>query len=515
MSTDYILETKGLYKEFYGNLALDDVSISFLPGEVHAVCGENGAGKSTLMKVLCGAYIPEAGDIIVKGKKAVMKSAQDMVTYGISIIFQEFNLMPHLSIDENIYISNLYRKGKSPVLDKRAQREATKKLMEDLNLELNPKTLVSELSVSEKQMVEIAKALSVNADIIIMDEPTAALNNQEVEKLYNILGKLKAKGKTIIYVSHRMKEIFDLADRVTVLRDGKFVATKSIKEVDHESIASMMVGRNVQLHEQKFRSISAAPVLEVDSLTKEGSFRDVSFQLHKGEILGISGLMGCGREDVAKAIYALETYDSGKIVLNGKEIRAKTPADAMREGIMYLTDDRKESGIYSKMDVGENIAINALDQIKGKDKILISSKKFRELIGHYINYLNVKCAGAGQKAMFLSGGNQQKLLIARALTRECSALVLLEPTRGVDIATKAEIYGLLTRLSEQGMGILVVSSDLPEMITICDRILVMFQGEQVGEFMQKDAEEQAIMLMAIGKRLEQEGKSNEVLEDLG
>ena len=503
---DIILRTEHIHKEFYGNVALDDINIEIKRGEIHALCGENGAGKSTLMKVLCGVYIPEAGSIYIKGEKIHLKVPRDMTKYGISIIFQEFNLMPDLTVAENIYLPSSETIGKSILINRKRQNIKIQALLDKLEINIKPNTLVRDLSVSEKQMIEIAKALFSEAEIIIMDEPTASLNSTEVSQLYKILSKLKSDNKTIIYVSHRMQEIFDLSDRVTVLRDGKYIDTCNTRDLNHEKIANMMVGREIKLHNYQKRNIADEYILKVDDLCKHGVYENISFKLRKGEILGISGLMGCGREELAKTLYGLNDYDNGSIKLYGKDVKIKNPSDAMKQGLMFLTDDRKDSGIFGKMGVGDNIVMNEIDKLKSPKSPFISKTKYNDLISKYMGFLKIKCTGPKQEVVSLSGGNQQKVVLARALTGECKIVLLLEPTRGVDIATKAEIYSTLTELANRGVSFIFISSDLPELLSMSDRLLVMWQGRITGEFIHdENMTEEAVMLCAIGKDREKSG----------
>lgn len=494
-----ILETKNISKEFYGTLALDDVSISINEGELHAIVGENGAGKSTLMKILCGLYLPDKGSIWIKRKKAKIKTVRDSVNYGISIIFQEFNLMPDLTIAENIFIPDLKTIKKTLFLDIKNQKKETKKLLDKLNLDLSPDTLVGDLNVSEKQMIEIAKALSKNSDIIIMDEPTASLNNTEVEELYNIINILRNSGKTIVYVSHRMKEIFDLADRVTVLRDGKVVGTRSIKDVEDSEIINMMVGRNINNFYPDVVKPNEKIVLEVESLCKKNIFEDISFKLYEGETLGISGLLGCGRDDVAKAIYGLNNYESGTIRIYGNKVQIKNPNDAIKYGIQFLTDDRKDSGIFQYMNISDNLTFNVLNKLCQKNHIIISSKKEKEVVNKFVKLLDIHYQSLKQQVMFLSGGNQQKVLLGRLLATSCKIIILMEPTRGVDVGTKTEIYKLIELLNKERVSIIMISSDLPEMLNTCNRLLVMWDGRIVKEFDNKEATEQNVMAYSTGK----------------
>jgi len=488
------IEIKNITKLFPGVKALDNVSFSIEEGEVHAIVGENGAGKSTLMKILGGMYQADSGEFYIRGKKQEIHSIQDAMKNGISVIYQELNLMPELTVAENIFASALPVKG--GILDSKSLNEETQKLIDSMSLALRPTDLVSMLSVSQQQMVEIAKALSRNAEIIIMDEPTGALNNQEVEVLYGIIKRLKEQGRTILYISHRMKEIFDLSDRVSVLRDGCYVATKKTSELDHDALVKLMVGREVSQYYKSAENEPGDVVFEVEGLTKEGMFHNVSFHVRAGELLGMAGLMGCGREEIVKTVYGLMRPDAGTIRLQGRELTIKSSRDAIREGIGFVTEDRKGSGIFALMTVRENITINILRGIARAG--IISGAKEQELLEKYTKRMNMKYAAHHQRIVNLSGGNQQKFLLARALASDCKVLIMLEPTRGIDVGAKAEIYALLEELASSGMAVIVVSSELPEILSICHRTLVVFQGTVTGDIPRADMDEMGIMQCATG-----------------
>ena len=487
-------EMKNINKSFPGVKALTDVSLAFEKGEVHAVVGENGAGKSTLMKILGGLFDMDSGQIFIDGKKVEIRSISDALRNGISVIYQELNLMKALTVAENIFVSDL--PGRMGCISYRTLNRKTQELIDSLGLKIKPTDTVGMLSVSEQQMVEILKALSQNSEIIIMDEPTASLNNQEVETLYNIIHRLKADGKTIIYISHRLREVFDLSDRVSVLRDGQFVGTKEIGELDENKLVQMMVGRDIsQLYKYAAHPLGDI-LLEVNGLTKEGIFTDVSFTLRAGEVVGMAGLMGCGREEIVKAIYGLRYTDAGSLAVNGKITVIRRPSHAIKAGIGFVTEDRKDAGVFALMTVRENITMNILKQISRFR--LIPAQKERALLGRYTKSMNMKYASETQRIMNLSGGNQQKFVLARALAAECKILVLCEPTRGIDVGAKAEIYQLLSDLSKQGYAILVISSELPEIMSICYRTLVIYQGKVTGNILRDEMDENLIMRCATG-----------------
>ncbi|MDR0670748.1 MAG: sugar ABC transporter ATP-binding protein [Oscillospiraceae bacterium] len=399
-----LIEAKKICKLFPGVKALSDVTLSVEKGEVHAVVGENGAGKSTLMKILGGMYSMDSGQILIDGKECEIKNIADSLRHGISVIYQELNLMPALTVAENIYVSAL--PGRVGCVNYRELNRRAQALIDSLGLQIRPTDYVSALSVSQRQMVEILKALSHNSEILIMDEPTAALNNQEVETLYGIIRRLRADGKTIIYISHRLREVFDLSDRVTVLRDGQYIGTRAIGELDERKLVELMVGRDIsQLYRYAAHPLGDA-LLEVKGLSREGVFSDVSFSLRAGEVVGMAGLMGCGREDIVKAIYGLMRCDAGTVTVNGETADIRCPSDAIKKGIGFVTEDRKDAGIFALMTVRENITINILRAI-AKFR-LISAQKERELLATYTKSMNMKYADEAQRIMSLSGGNQQK-----------------------------------------------------------------------------------------------------------
>ena len=401
--------------------------------------------------------------------------------------------MPELTVAENIFASGLPVHG--VVLDIRTMNARAQELIDSMNLSLKPTDMVGMLSVSQQQMVEIAKAISHESDIIIMDEPTGALNNQEVDVLYALIRRLKESGKTILYISHRLKEIFDLTDRVSILRDGQYVATKRTEELTHNDLVKLMVGREVD-HRR---------MLEVKNLTRAGMFEDVSFSVRSGELLGVAGLMGCGREEIVKAIYGLIRPDGGTVTLGGRQLQMKGPLQAIRDGIGFVTEDRKSAGIFALMTVRENLTMNILRSISRFG--LISDAKEQELLENYKKRMNMKFSSPAQRIVNLSGGNQQKFLLARALASDCKVLIMLEPTRGIDVGAKAEIYELLEELAKSGLAIIVVSSELPEIISICHRTLVVFQGRITGNLSKTEMDEVTIMECATGTSERLDGDS--------
>lgn len=499
------IELQHITKTFYGVKALDDVSLSFRKGEIHAVVGENGAGKSTIMKVLGGLYFADSGEIYIDGVKQNIHSVSDALRSGVSVVYQELNLMPELTVAENIYLHDM--PVKSILVDKRTMNQQAQALLDSMGLDIKATDSISLLSVSQQQMVEIAKALSHDADIVIMDEPTAALNIKEVDTLYSIIRNLKAQGKTVIYISHRLKEIFDITDRISILRDGHYIDTKVTAEITQDELVAMMVGRTISQFYTTADHPYAETVLEARHLSKEGLYSDISFELHRGEVLGIAGLMGCNREEIVKSLYGLIHPDAGQVILHGETVidagknknDLDTPLNAINHGIGYVTDDRKASGIFALMSVRENISISVLKTLSRLR--IISAAKEQDMLEKYTQKMNMKYAGFYQRINSLSGGNQQKFLLARTLATQCKVLILLEPTRGIDVGAKAEIYSLLETLAkEEGMAILMVSSELPEIIKNCHRSLVIFQGKLTGNIDKEDFDENLIMQCATGNR---------------
>ncbi len=484
-------------KKFPGVHALDKARFELRSGEVHALIGENGAGKSTLMKVLTGVYTKDSGHIFYKGKEIEVispKAAQDL---GIGIIHQELNLMPHLTVAQNIFIGREPRaKGLGFILDEKEINRKTKEMLDIIHLDIDPRTKISDLTVAKQQMVEIVKALSHNSEVLIMDEPTAALTESEIEELFRIILQLREKGVGIVYISHRMDELKKICDRVTVMRDGCFVNTSNMKDVTIDEIINMMVGRTI------FESAPEIPdnpsdetVLEVSNLNRGSSIKNVSFKLKKGEILGFAGLMGAGRTEVARAIFGADKLESGDIYVFGEKREIETPSDAVKYGIGYLSEDRKRYGLTLGMDVDTNNALAAFSKFLGIFG-WVKRKKTRAAAEHYVEALKIKTPGIYQKTKNLSGGNQQKVVIGKWLTRDCNILIFDEPTRGIDVGAKSEIYRLLNDLAAQGKSIIMISSELPEVLRMSHRILVMCEGRITGELSASEANQEQIIKYA-------------------
>jgi ribose transport system ATP-binding protein len=489
-----LVEMTGISKSFPGVHALEDARFELLPGEVHALVGENGAGKSTLMKILAGIYKRDAGSIRIKGREEEVPSPHAAQSLGISMIHQELNLMYHLTVAQNIFIGREPRRGL--LLDEGALNAKARQLFDDLHLNLDPRTRVGSLAVAQQQMVEIAKALSYDSAVLIMDEPTAALTDTEIEELFRIIRQLRDQGKGIVHISHRLEELKQISDRITVMRDGRYVATVGTAEAEIQQIISMMVGRAVfeatpELPEKRDPNV----VLEVKGLNRGRQVRDISFQLHRGEILGIAGLVGAGRTEVMRAIFAADRPESGEITMNGKPVTIRSPSDAVRNRIAYLSEDRKRYGLALGMDVEVNIVLASLRRFANSFGWVRTSATRKQAL-EQVQALAIKTPGITQLAKNLSGGNQQKVVIAKWLTADTDILIFDEPTRGIDVGAKSEIYRLLNDLAKQGKSIIMISSELPEILRMSHRILVMCEGRITGELSAAEATQERIMTLA-------------------
>lgn len=490
-----LLEMSGITKQFLGVHALKNAKLELKSGEVHALLGENGAGKSTLMKVLGGIYGLDEGSISIDGKEVQINSVKDAKHYGISIIHQEIVLVPYLSIAENIYLGREPLK-KFKFIDKKLMYDNAQKLLDDFGLELSARKHVEKLTVAQQQMIEIIKAVSFNSKIIVMDEPTSSLTEKEVRFLFRTIRNLKEQGVGIVYISHRMNELFEITDRITVMRDGAYIGTVVTKDTSHDKLISMMVGRELSNYYIKDSAYTEESILKVNNLTKKGIVKNASFELKKGEILGFSGLVGAGRTELMKCIFGLETFEQGEIIVNGQKAVIKNPNDAIKNKIAYVTENRKEEGLFLIQSVQYNITIKVLHKFMRYFKV--NSKYENKETNQYIKSLAIKTTGAEQEVKNLSGGNQQKVLISRWLATNPKVLILDEPTRGVDVGAKAEIYSIMNKLAKEGVSIIMVSSDLPEVINMSDRIAVMCKGE-IKTILNKDQfNQQTIMHYATG-----------------
>ncbi|WP_158626133.1 sugar ABC transporter ATP-binding protein [Arsenicitalea aurantiaca] len=487
-----MLSARGLTKRFAANVVLDGVDFDLLPGEVHAIVGENGAGKSTFIKLLSGIYQPDGGEMRLEGAPASFRGPQDSMGRGVIVIHQELSLAPHLSVEENIFLGHFPRRF--GVIDRRHMREEATRLLQRLLVDIPPATRAGDLSIAQQQMVEIAKALSHDARVLILDEPTAVLDSDRAELLFKVMETLKAEGIGIVFISHHLEEIFRIADRVTVLRDGKVTGTADVADVDQEWLVRHMVGRGFSFERVAQDLSDRETVLVCEGLASPGRFADVSFTLARGEILGIAGLVGAGRSEIARALVGTLPVSSGKVTLEGRAARFSNPRAAARAGLYYLTEDRKAEGILPNRPVRENATIANLKAFLRNG--LLSRRAENRFIADYTRQLDIRMAGPGVEIRNLSGGNQQKVLLARALSVRPKVLVLDEPTRGVDIGAKQEIYSFIRQLVDEGMSILLISSEMEEILRLSDRILVMRQGRIAATLQHSEADEASIMRAA-------------------
>ena len=488
---EVILTMKGIDKSFPGVHALDHVDLEVRRGEVHALMGENGAGKSTLMKVLTGIYTKDSGTITYEGREVEFHNPKEAQEAGIVIVHQELNMMGHLTVAQNIFIGREPRSGLF-IRDAAMNAEA-RKLFQQLNIEIDPKETMSNLTVAKQQMCEIAKAISHEAKVIIFDEPTAALTDTEIDQLFVIIRDLRAKGYGIVYISHRMDEIKKITDRVSVMRDGQYIGTLITEDCTKEDIINMMVGR-VIYEDPKSHSMVApdAPVvLKVEHLNAGRMVRDVSFELHQGEILGFSGLMGAGRTETARALFGADPKQSGDIYVHGKKVEINSPEDAVKLGIGYLSEDRKRYGVVVRRSIAENTTMACLENYM--NGLLINKGAEKKAAQDYVDQLATKTPSVDQLVVNLSGGNQQKVVIAKWLCKNCDILIFDEPTRGIDVGAKNEIYKLMNKLAAEGKSIIMISSEMTEILRMSDRIVVMCEGEKTGEVMIEEATQEIIM----------------------
>lgn len=499
MDDKQLVVMEGIEKRFPGVHALNQCQFRLRAGEVHALVGENGAGKSTLMKVLTGVYQKDAGRIVYKGKEVDIPNTKAAQNLGISIIHQELNLMPHLTVAQNIYIGREPRRKFPLLLDDKALDTKVLELFKRMNLNVDPRTKVSELTVAKQQMVEIAKALSFDSEVLIMDEPTAALTDSEIDELFRIIAQLKAAGVGIVYISHRMDELKRITDTITVMRDGCYIDTVRTSEVTVDQIISMMVGREIY-HSVKVKQLNAntETVLEVRNLNRGSALKNVNFCLKKGEILGFAGLMGAGRTEVARAIFGADAFESGEIFIRGSKVQIRNPNDAVKHGIGYLSEDRKRFGLLVDMDVRTNVTVASYGKYN-RTMGWMQEDRMTEASQQIVDSLKVKTPSVDQKVKFLSGGNQQKVVIGKWLTRDSDILIFDEPTRGIDVGAKGEIYKLLEDLTEQGKSIIMISSELPEILRMSHRVIVMCEGRITGELMRADADQEKIMKLATSR----------------
>ncbi|HZJ85815.1 MAG TPA: sugar ABC transporter ATP-binding protein [Erysipelotrichaceae bacterium] len=495
--SEYILQMKNMRKEFPGVVALDDVQLNLKPGTVHALMGENGAGKSTLMKTLFGIYKRDKGTVIYQGEKVEYNNAKEGIDAGISMIHQELNPIRMMTVGENIFLGR-YPMNKYGLVDHHKMYEDTQKLLDQVGLDIDPKTLLNDLTVSQMQSVEIAKAVSQDAKIVIMDEPTSSLTQNESAILFNIIETLRARGIGIIYISHKMDEILQISDEVTILRDGKYVGTWPASELTNDIIIKHMVGRELTgMFPEKTNVVGDEVVFKVENMTSPNplSFKDAHFELKKGEILGVGGLVGAQRTEFIEAIYGLRSKTTGTMYLNGEKIEIGRPKDAIRLGIALLTEDRRHNGIFGVLSVEDNVAMASIDQFVKKN-LLLDEEGIRKVVQENIDQLDIKTPSHKTQIKSLSGGNQQKVIISRWLANNPDILILDEPTRGIDVGAKFQIYEIIDRLAASGKSIIMISSEMPELLGISDRIMVMCEGRVSGFLDAKEATQEDIMDLA-------------------
>lgn len=493
-----LIQMQGIKKQYPGVLAVDNVSLELGKGEILALVGENGAGKSTLMKILSGAIQPDGGSIRMQGKEYSLSNPYQAIKAGINIIYQELNTCETTSIAENIFVGNIPSKGRGITrrIDREKMLKESSMLLQKLGIEKHPDTLVAELSVAQKQIVEIAKALSRDTKVLIMDEPTAALNEKEVVMLFGIIRRLRDEGTGIIYISHRLDEVMELSDRIQIMRDGKSVFTGRTEKLTKNEIISYMIGHEMTDLYQKKSTAGGEVVFEVQNLSTK-FVRDISFKVHKGEVLGLFGLMGCGRTQIADAIFGARKKESGTILIKGGEVKIKSPRDAKRAGIAYITNDRKLEGLMLEHSVRKNISITVLH--KFAHWFGIEKQKELDIVNEWVKRLNVKTGNVENPANSLSGGNQQKVVMAKWLAAEPDIIILNEPTRGVDVGAKQEIYAIINKLCSEGMAVIAISSELPEIIGISDRVAVIHEGKLSGELNRDELTQHNLMAKAVGE----------------
>ena len=493
------IEMRGIDKAFGGNSVLKNAGFVLADGEIHALMGENGAGKSTLMKILTGVYTRDAGTVIVDGQEVVYKNPQEAEKAGIVFIHQELNVLFDLTVEENMFLGKEIH-NRFGVCDKKAMRREVQKILDVLGVKIDPAEKMDQLSIGQQQMIEIAKALMVDAKVIIMDEPTAALTASETDVLFDVVRSLKKKGVSIVYISHRMEEIFELCDRITILRDGEYIGTRNIPETDMTEVVKMMIGREIGERYPERDVKLGDVVFEVKNLSCPGVFQDVNFSVRAGEVLGVAGLMGAGRTEIMQSIFGNMPHVTGQIFMDGKEIHNKNPWDAMANGIGFITEDRKVEGLMLEESIMKNISLANLGSIsKGG---VLDAKAEEEMVRNGIKNLSIRCTGPEHLCTNLSGGNQQKVVFAKWIFTNPRVLILDEPTRGVDIGAKKEIYSIINDLAATGVAIIMVSSELPEVLGMSDRVMVVHEG-RIGGFIDRDkANQENIMTLATGGQLD-------------
>ncbi len=492
-----ILQARGITKRFPGVNALEKVDFHLTPGRVHALMGENGAGKSTLMKIIAGIYQADEGEIFLHGEKVVFSTPKQALNSGIAMIHQELSPVLNMTIAENIFLGKEFLKGKSRYIDYKKMNEKAAELLESIGVNLKPTLLMKELSVSQMQMIEIAKALSFNSEIIIMDEPTATITDREVTHLFDVIRKLKEEGRCIVYITHKMDEVFTIADEITVFRDGQYIGTYDAKEITEEELIRHMVNRELTEIYPERKSQLGEIKLKVNNLCQNGVFENMSFEVRAGEILGFSGLMGAGRTEVMNAIFGITKLTSGEVYVKGEQVTKLTPKKIISRGVGYVTEDRKGNGLVLSMGVQDNIILSSLNRLSNVFGRVKHKKAYKES-KEYAEMLSIKTPSLSQLVKHLSGGNQQKVVLAKWLMVSPDILVFDEPTRGIDVGAKTEIYRLIAKLAEQGKAIIFISSEMPEILGMCDRIIVLHKGKKMGELMREEANQEKLLSYAAG-----------------
>ena len=494
---ELLLQMSGVQKRFGGAVALQGTNLSIRAGEIHALLGENGAGKSTMLKILAGVHVNDGGTIKLGSKDFLTGSPQDSIEQGIAVIYQEPSLFLDLTLAENVFIGRQPKKGR--IIDWKFAQSEAKRLFKELGVDLDPKRQARGLSIADQQVVEIAKALSMNANVILMDEPTAALSATEVERLMTVMKSLKAANKAVIFVSHRLDEVFAISDFITVMRDGATVSENPVEKTDLQKVIKEMVGRELTEMFPKTENEIGSVVLEVNDLTNPAYFRNISFNVKKGEIVALAGLVGAGRSEVARAIFGVDKYETGSVKINGKALPAGSPVAAMKEKIALVPEDRRQQGLFMVAGVNRNISIESFTNLV--DRGLINFKRERELTNTWKEKLSIKFSNQNDPVERLSGGNQQKTVLAKWLATDPDLLIVDEPTRGIDVATKAEVHRLINQAASEGKAVLMISSELPEVLGMADRIIVMREGRQVAELSRKEAtQEKVIAAATTGKK---------------
>lgn len=498
---EYMFEMRGVTKAFPGVLALDNVTFQVKAGSVHALCGENGAGKSTLMKVLAGIYKPDAGEIIIKNESVQIANSRDAIDKGISMIHQELNLFPQMTVEANLFIAREASRALG-VVDKKANLQRVREIFEEYEIEISPQARMIDLTIAQQQMVEIVRAIAFNAKIIIMDEPTSSLTDFEIQKLFKMIRRLVAEGKSVIYISHKLEEIFEISDMTTVIRDGKTIDTIPTKELDRMKIVSLMVGRELKDVYDKRKLSLGKEKLRVEHFSRGKEFQDITFEVYEGEIFGLMGLVGAGRTELAETIFGLRQADSGKLYIDGQEVTIRRPWNSIANKLAFITEDRKRYGLSLMHTVRQNATITSMRKYTSRFTGKVSSRMEQKATADMIDAMHVKTSSQDTRVRTLSGGNQQKIVIGKWLLCSPDIMIMDEPTRGIDVGSKFEIYKIMSDMAQEKKSIIMISSETPELLGMCDRILVMCAGRQMGIFTREEFDQVKLMACATGTKKE-------------